>query len=80
MLEMVIHLQNQGQSDRNFHCRHGKNKQKGDLTISLLPSRPGDYKRQARRIEHDFERHEHENQVTAYEQADQSQGEQDPCE
>jgi hypothetical protein len=50
------------------------------LTISLLPSRPGDYKRQARRIEHDFERHEHENQVTAYEQADQSQGEQDPCE
>src|SRR5512146_3291448 len=79
-LEVVVQLQHQSQSNRDFRRGHGENKQKGNLSVSLLPSRPGDHKGQARGVEHHLERHEHEHQVTAYEQADQSQGEQNPCE
>jgi hypothetical protein len=74
----MVQLQDQGQSNRDFRCGHGENKNKDNLSISLLPSRPGDHERQTCRIEHDFKRHKHENQVTAYEQAGQSQREQDP--
>jgi hypothetical protein len=43
-----------------------------------MPSRPGNHKCEPRRIEHYLKRHQHEDQVTAYEKTGQSQREQDP--
>jgi len=73
----MVQLQDQGQSDRDLRCGHGQDKQKHNLSISLLPACPGDDERQTRRVEHHLKRHENENEVTAYEQAGQSQREQD---
>jgi hypothetical protein len=39
----------------------------------LMPSRTGDHECQTGRVEHHLKRHQHENQVTAYEEAGQSQ-------
>jgi hypothetical protein len=77
-LEAAIDLQYQCQSHGYFSRCHGQDEQKHDLTVSLMPSRPGDHKCQARRVEHHLKRHQDENQITAYEQAGQSQREQDP--
>jgi hypothetical protein len=59
--ETVVYLQHQGQSNRDFGGGHGENEEKDNLSISLLPSRPGDHEGQAGCVEHDLERHEHEN-------------------
>ena len=42
--EVVVQLQHQGQSNRDFRRGHGENKEKGNLSVSLLPSRSGDHK------------------------------------
>jgi len=65
----MIQLQHQGQSNCDFSRGHGENKNKDNLSISLLPSRPGDHERQPCRIEHHLKRHENKNQVTAYQEA-----------
>ncbi len=65
--EPMVQLQHQGQSNRDFRRGHGEDKKKDNLSISLLPSRPGDYESQACCVEHHLERHEHDNQITAYE-------------
>src|SRR5271156_2025480 len=77
-LAAAINLQHQGKPDRNFRRRHCQNEQKHDLTVRLMPSRPGDHECQTCRVEHDLKRHQNKNQITAYEQAGQSQREQDP--
>ena len=74
----MVQLQDQGQSDRDLRRGHGENEDKENLPISLLPSRPSDHERQTCRVEHHLKRHENKNQVTAYEEAGQSQREQDP--
>ena len=77
-LEAVIDFEHKSQTYGDFGSRHRQDEQKHDLPVGLMPSSPGDHECQTRRIEHHLQRHEDENQITAYEQAGQSQREQDP--
>jgi hypothetical protein len=74
----VIDLQDERQSDGYFSRGHGQDKQKHNLTVGLMPTSPGHHKCQPRGVEHHLERHQDEDQITAYEQAGESQREQDP--
>lgn len=75
---LMIDLQQQRQTYRNFRSGHGQNENKHHLAVCLPPTRPGHYERQPGRVEHNLDRHQYKQQVTAYQQADQSQREQDP--
>jgi hypothetical protein len=77
-LEPVVDSQHQCKSYGYFGGRHGQNEQEHDLAVSLMPSSTGDHECQPCRIEHDFQRHQDKDQVTAYEQSGQPQREQDP--
>src|SRR5579875_306374 len=75
---LVIDLQQQRQTYRNFRRSHRKNKNEHHLAVRLRPARARHHEGQAGRVEHDLNRHQYEHQVTAYQQADQPQREQDP--
>jgi hypothetical protein len=75
---MTINLKNQRQPHCHFSRRYRQNEQEHNLPVGLMPPRSSDYERQPCRVEHYLERHEDEEQITAYQQACQPQRKQDP--
>ena len=74
----MIDSQHQREPHGYFRSRHGQDEEKHDLAIGLVPAGSGDHECQPYRVEHDFQRHEDKDQVTAYEKSGQPQREQDP--
>jgi len=74
----MINLQHQGQPNGYFGGSHRQNEQKHDLPVRLMPAGARCDKCQPRCVQHDLQRHQDEDQITAYEQAGQPQREQDP--
>src|SRR5262245_22753874 len=57
--KLMVQLQHQGQTHRNFGGCHSENKEKDNLSIGLLPSRPSNHERQTCCVQHNLERHQH---------------------
>ena len=74
---MTIEPQDQGQAHGNLRRRHGQDEEKHDLAVGLAPPRPCRHEGHACAVQHDFDRHQNENQVTAHQESGQPQREQD---
>src|SRR6266508_3976272 len=77
--ELALELEHQRQSDRHFRRGHTKNKEIHHLPVRLRPPGASRHKGQSRRIQHNFERHQYENDVAPNEHANQPQRESVPA-
>src|SRR5262245_53486983 len=73
--ELAPELEHKRQSDRHFRCGHTQNEEIHHLSIRLRPPGARRHKGQPRRIQHNFERHQYENDVAPNEHANQPQRE-----
>jgi len=60
---MMEHLKDQRKAYRHFGSGDGKDENEHDLTVGLTPPRTGDDEHQSGAVEHDLNRHQHENNI-----------------
>ncbi len=72
---LTMEAKDQRQTDGDLRRSHRQDEEKHDLTIGLPPSRAGRDKRYSRAVQHEFDGHQNEEQVTAHEETGQPQRE-----
>src|SRR5690606_14380267 len=67
------------QRERDRHLRSGQRQHEDEhhLSVGRGPARAGGDERERRRVQHDLDREQHEDQVAPHEHADQTEAEQD---
>src|SRR5574338_1336519 len=73
---LPVKAQHERQPDRHLGCGHRQDEEEHHLAVGLLPARARDDERETRRVQHDLDRHEHEDHVVAREHADEAKHEQ----
>ena len=77
IMVLMIEPKHERQADRDFRRRHGQNEEKHDLAVRLAPARACRNESQSRAVQHDLDRHQNKNQITAHQKSGQAQREQD---
>src|SRR5665213_2469582 len=70
---VMIEPKEQCQADGNLRRRHGQDEEKHDLAVRLAPSRSRRDERDPRAVQHDLNRHQNEDQITAHQYSGQPQ-------
>src|SRR5665213_1600870 len=74
--ETVVELDDECETDGDLGGGHRQDEQKHDLPIHLAPPGAGHHKRQPRRVQHHFDRHQDEDDVASHQHPEQPEAEQ----